>query len=138
VRNPYALPLRLRRQVVTELRQAIASMQEQLAHTIARDAALAAQASVERRWRSSEPCLAADGWFEWQRHGRDALARDIATMEKRLEALRMAVREELGQIGALETAEQRLLAEARRRADRRAQAVADDRAATLFLAEATA
>lgn len=137
MRNPYALPLRLRRDRLGELRQEIAETHERLAAALAGDAALVSQTSSERRLRSLAPDLNGDPWFAWQRQTRHHFACDIAGSQQRLEELRADMRDELGQISALEQAEQRLLAEARRKVARRAQAAADDRAATLCLAGTT-
>lgn len=138
MKNPYALPLRLRRQHLGDLRQAAAAIQGKLGAAQSRDAAFSAEAAVERKLRSSTPDISADSWFARHRRTRAALANTLIELACTLEGLRAEMRDELGQISALEKAERRLLAEERRRLDRRAQAAADDRAAALFLVGAPA
>lgn len=130
MRNPYALPLRLRRQRLDEIRQQLSALNAEQTSLSGRATALAEQAAREAALRltTDDP---GEAWFDWQRRSLDQLLRQLAALGARIEAHRADLCDELGQIGALEEAERRLQASERRRLDRREQAVADDRAATL-------
>jgi len=135
VRNPYTVPLRLHRQRLDQFRREIAERLAEQSDLAARVAALATQAREEAKLRTLD-APAGEPWFAWQRRTRGAFQCNIAALDEQIAVLRDQLREELARIAALEEAERRLLARQRRQAERRAQAVADDRAAALHGATA--
>lgn len=133
-----AVPIRLARARVDVQRRAIATLEAERGAVADRLFALAAEARSERQFAAATSIACAEPWFDWQRRTATNLTAATDALDARLAAARAAIRGDLAALRALEVAQDRHLADERRRRTRLEQSTADDRAATLFLAGQTA